>query len=817
VVVQDTVARVKVVTRMQRLPSLLPVEVFDEPVRAAPVLGGGPAGGPAGDPANRGPQTNRGPQANPGPQANSGSPPQSRPNPDHRSHHPAHHPNAGALHTLHDGTGGDDAELRSDTSDDATTDSSASSEDDAHRPPRTGASVDRVIDLDGDQGKASAKVRSQDGSSPSDSGTSSSGDSNDSSNDNNMGNDSDNIGNAKSKSKSKTKAKSKTKSKAKAPNNAAKDTENKSDAAAVPTTTTAAGTVTVRDRADHYVSICRLEWTRAGRFLYEETQRAHDRLVDVVTALAAMALAREPSTKRVHELEMALRDLHSHCAKLVLFSEQNHEAVRKATKKFDKRTGAKTASAVMGDLDATGALDGADPRALELRTRHLFAQYFARGNIVHATEKLRQRAPRTPHWRVFFVVGACVALAALLLYEAAANRADVVTDDDALVLTVTRISFGVTLLLLFFSVVLAMFGRHRIHHVLVMELDRRSSLHWAGFLEISSHIVLVHVVLLTLFVRSLVSQNRGNDVPVPPTLFVGAIPASIALLVALPVRLWHWRTRLFFWRTFGRIVSAPFSRVGFTDVFVADQLTSVTDFLLHAQFAICLASSDVASAASTSATTSATTSAATSATTSAPAEVSSCQLTSSAWIFALSMLPSWFRAMQCLHLFIRKGGVHPNLTNLLKYSTNIISALFALADYLARQASGTTGWTGWRVMWLLSNLVSASYKLWWDVVMDWHLSFSLRDPTKGDRHRRLPQILYRLVVPLDATLRFVWVLSLAQGLRGNEWWLTVTAYLEITRRSIWNLFRVERSHAVNCSNSVAARVRPLPFLNEKED
>jgi hypothetical protein len=180
-----------------------------------------------------------------------------------------------------------------------------------------------------------------------------------------------------------------------------------------------------------------------------------------VTSLASMTLTRERSDKFARTLDAALRDLHSHCNKLVAFCALNSEALRKAQKKFVKRLGGtKAAKAAIQRVlgDSGDPLDARTAEALEARVRHIFAQYFAHGNIALATESLRARAADAPHWRVFSVVGTCLGLMALLAYDFFANReALATTPDAALVLTIVRITFAANLLVLLFAGVLGVF------------------------------------------------------------------------------------------------------------------------------------------------------------------------------------------------------------------------------------------------------------------------------------------------------------------------------------------------------------------------
>ena len=139
-----------------------------------------------------------------------------------------------------------------------------------------------------------------------------------------------------------------------------------------------------------------------------------------------------------------------------------------------------------------------------------------------------------------------------------------------------------------------------------------------------------------------------------------------------------------------------------------------------------------------------------------------------------------------------------------------MSSYIYLSLYLSLSFSPT------RYLWLLSGIASSSYKFWWDVRMDWKLDWSLSDPTSGSRYRSLPKLSYTCAVAADFLLRNIWLLSLASVLQGDEWWLTATTYFEIFRRSMWNVFRIERDHYLNCAGGRAVNELPLPYTDARE-
>lgn len=95
------------------------------------------------------------------------------------------------------------------------------------------------------------------------------------------------------------------------------------------------------------------------------------------------------------------------------------------------------------------------------------------------------------------------------------------------------------------------------------------------------------------------------------------------------------------------------------------------------------------------------------------------------------------------------------------------------------------------------SLLSTLFSLYWDMVMDWGFAlqasgtFLLRK--KGllvGGGRRFP---YYLLIFANAALRFSWTIPAF-----NPWIISMVAFGEVVRRSLWALFRLEHEHLNNC-------------------
>jgi len=114
-------------------------------------------------------------------------------------------------------------------------------------------------------------------------------------------------------------------------------------------------------------------------------------------------------------------------------------------------------------------------------------------------------------------------------------------------------------------------------------------------------------------------------------------------------------------------------------------------------------------------------------------------------------------------------------------------------------------------------VISTFYKLAWDFYKDWGLL------TFKGKHKLLrPNMIYNpvwyyLAVVTNTILRFAWVLSLIlrsvvkmDGVTAG-WLPWGIVFLELIRRFIWNLFRLENEHLHNVEGYRIVHDVPLPF------
>mmetsp|Transcript_17698 Transcript_17698/g.20273 ORF Transcript_17698/g.20273 Transcript_17698/m.20273 type:complete len:667 (-) Transcript_17698:208-2208(-) len=211
-------------------------------------------------------------------------------------------------------------------------------------------------------------------------------------------------------------------------------------------------------------------------------------------------------------------------------------------------------------------------------------------------------------------------------------------------------------------------------------------------------------------------------------------------------------------------------------------------------------------------------------------------------------IPYLIRARQCLIMYtVGRVGRDPkkyqHLMNAFKYSTSMYPLI--LSAYLKTRQQGTTTTTttsGLDTLLIVLMIINASYSLYWDIVMDWgmmqdpykvaqtacrmdvpsfsssSLSSSSSLPTSDRGHNTAsavasngngstgachhlwlrPRLRYgftlsTLIVIADSFLRFSWTLKFVVPtlFPTNDAFVLCTQFLEVFRRAIWNLLRVE--------------------------
>ena len=341
-----------------------------------------------------------------------------------------------------------------------------------------------------------------------------------------------------------------------------------------------------------------------------------------------------------------------------------------------------------------------------------------------------------------------------------------------------------------------------VNHVLIFEIDPRNHLTYQQFLEIGTFLFVAWFLSFTGFILS----SYFNFYPfAQPLGFV----TLILLFVFNPTPTLYHQSRFWFLKTLFRVICAPFYHVGFADFWLGDQLTSLELIFFDIEYFFCFYIYDVErwSIHSTS-----------------PTRGVLCQDWPKIVLQTILMiLPSWFRFAQCLRRYRDTKQKFPHLVNAGKYASGFLvigtnSLRRAAAKHFPIEPMSNL----FLYIWISASFIGATYKLIWDLKMDW----GFFDSNAGENKFLRDQIVYPskfyyyLAILEDVVFRYIWIVNVFRHFHTSSAEYTdvigfIFGLIEIFRRFIWNYFRLENEHLNNCGEFRAVRdisVAPLSVV-----
>jgi hypothetical protein len=265
-------------------------------------------------------------------------------------------------------------------------------------------------------------------------------------------------------------------------------------------------------------------------------------------------------------------------------------------------------------------------------------------------------------------------------------------------------------------------------------------------------------------------------------VFIGVV----VIWLFQPFNFFYRSSRYWFLGTLGRCLFAPFFEVKFKDFWVADQLISLSEFLFEIQFALCFYQIGTGF----------------------------CGFITSSGIPLLNVVPYHIRTMQNLRKYWDEGD-NLQLINAVKNLISGLAIIFAFVDSILIKSLGT--WNFMKIYWLIFITIGSHYKFIWDVYVDWGLFRSIHKHPFLRRNLIFHPFWYYISMVYNLIIRFIWIPLLVINItvQPNEiagfWMSLLVAALEIFRRFLWNVFRLENEHLTNCEHFRVVREIPLPF------
>lgn len=490
-----------------------------------------------------------------------------------------------------------------------------------------------------------------------------------------------------------------------------------------------------------------------------------------------------PNEKKKQILIKAFQEHYRGLEILKQYISLNEMAFTKIKKKFEKNSNSRLNLTVIFERSQV-------VHFLINETAYNFIQEFTNGDRKKGMKLIRFRTEKQVDYGVIFRVGFWTGLdvfftiSFIVIYIYVKFHPIQIDDLENKLYSFKIILFPV-LLLIFISLNLRIWSIYKINYRFIMDIDPRHHLTKWEFTEISTIAYCLFMISVNIFLFLEIFR-------ISYTWVVSIALIGIYLIwILLPLPIFYYESRVWILKTIIRVITAPLFPVLFKDFFIADQFTSLSDFLFDIQFVFCFYSFHIRTY-----------------------EDQFCSVIHSLGLPILNVIPFYIRMMQCLRKYFETAETYPHLVNSGKYMISAVVIIFAYVDTTLIPYLGV--WNFMKIMWLIINIIATIFRVLWDIYFDWGLfrrskNFLLRNQITFHSY------IYYFSIILDILIRFQWIILLFLNLflflnQTVKFWITIFYVInELLRRFIWNIFRMENEHLYNCEHFRVINEIPLPF------
>ncbi len=160
----------------------------------------------------------------------------------------------------------------------------------------------------------------------------------------------------------------------------------------------------------------------------------------------------------------------------------------------------------------------------------------------------------------------------------------------------------------------------------------------------------------------------------------------------------------------------------------------------------------------------------------------------------ISVYPQFIRWTQCINKLYYTRLLWPHLGNFFKYSTGIANTL--IGYFYTKKKNQLRLYFR-----IFIGAASTLYSLFWDIYLDWGCGRKNEQNLFLREKLTYPKIIYYLAIAYDIIVRTTWTWNFIQIRHSlSEWKNLLTCTLEVIRRAIWVLIRVENENLSNPEN-----------------
>ncbi|KAM9980805.1 hypothetical protein ACTFIY_003099 [Dictyostelium cf. discoideum] len=439
-------------------------------------------------------------------------------------------------------------------------------------------------------------------------------------------------------------------------------------------------------------------------------------------------------------------------------------------------------------------------RELSRRIKQIYARYFTGNDIKLANNQIRtnKQVNQFQNYIIGFLIGASVILIAQVIFKFYYYFPDVADSpkNSPMAWLLFRISSLPIILGTLFALMTKLWEKAGINYVFIFELKpdiKRSS---SRYLMYGMIFVTMWLVVFNVYVDSISNKTGSPETSryllLIPLLF---ILGSIFFLI-LPFKVLAHRTRFWVLHKMSKVVQAPFVPVRFPDFFMSVQLLCLGEFLFNMQQIVCMFKFNDPLYS--------------------PSGV--CFKHKAVIFPILSVLPFYWRVMQCVRRFWETGQFFPHITSAIRSTFSIVTniLLWVANNY------GNKEWSWIKILWFIINVVGTVYKLYADFTVDWGLFLNYKTNKQWPLREKMVfkrKWVYYVAMSFDTFFRFVWliVFSIRQGTSyklDHPLFLFWFSLSEIAWAAQFIFFRVESEH-VQCADTYSHfKDIPLPFSQD---
>ncbi len=299
-----------------------------------------------------------------------------------------------------------------------------------------------------------------------------------------------------------------------------------------------------------------------------------------------------------------------------------------------------------------------------------------------------------------------------------------------------------------------------------------------------------------LFASTLIYIIKRANIPLVSNIFM-SIPSHILPLICWGTLIFYiffpfegifnYEGRIYLHQLFAESMGSFLLKTDFRHVWFIDQMTTFISTMRDMEYTLCYYAYYDAPLKSI---------------------IEHCSKTRGIYLF-IAFFPNMLRILQCLKQIYDTKKKYPQIYNIIKYFLNIIVACLSFF------------WPTFPFLhpvWFIFTFISSCYSFAWDIKMDFGLLQKGKNYPLRDKLYYKKKYYYYIVSILDFFFRFLWLITLSPEVINAfirpESLSIILSSVEIFRRGMWNLIRVEYKHFEISKEFKVTNDVELPFIKQ---